>query len=79
VIRRYGFIIENLLSRDVCREHSQMGKTLAEQAGLKLDLQPNKVESLALSKITRPTVGAAPACYCRRYYYSVSFFEVPDT
>jgi hypothetical protein len=29
-----------------CREHSQLGKTPAEQAGIKLDLQDNKVESL---------------------------------
>jgi hypothetical protein len=29
-----------------CREHSQMGKTHAEQAGIRLPLEENKVESL---------------------------------
>jgi hypothetical protein len=29
-----------------CREHSQLGKTPAEQAGIKLDLKDNKIESL---------------------------------
>ncbi len=29
-----------------CREHSQLGKTPAEQAGIKLDLSDNRIESL---------------------------------
>lgn len=29
-----------------CREHSQLGRTPTEQAGIKLDLQENKIESL---------------------------------
>lgn len=29
-----------------CREHSELGTTPAEQAGIKLDLQEDKVQSL---------------------------------
>ena len=29
-----------------CREHSQLGKTPAEQAGINLDLGKNKIETL---------------------------------
>jgi hypothetical protein len=29
-----------------CREHSRLGKTPAEQAGIKLPLEANKVESM---------------------------------
>jgi transposase InsO family protein len=29
-----------------CREHSKLGKTPAEEAGIKLEIQGNKIESL---------------------------------
>ena len=29
-----------------CREHSTLGKTPAEESGIKLNLQENKIESL---------------------------------
>jgi hypothetical protein len=29
-----------------CREHSKLGKTPAQKAGIQLDLQGNKIESL---------------------------------
>jgi hypothetical protein len=36
-----------------CREHSKLGKTPAEQAGIKLELGKNKIESLIkLASIT---------------------------
>jgi hypothetical protein len=34
------------IRNNFCREHSTLGKTPAEQAGINLNLQGNKVESL---------------------------------
>jgi hypothetical protein len=33
-------------AHNFCREHETLGKTPAEQGGIKLDLKENKVESL---------------------------------
>ena len=34
------------IHHNYCREHSQLGKTPAEQAGIHLSLTDNKIESL---------------------------------